>query len=109
MVKKVQKAYQTASSIYKRKLTKDALQAVTQAAKDTAFTQVTVKQFQEQAKVSFNTAFAVSAHYKELIVISKRVKETVTQPDELFNEDDDEEDNEEDNEEDSALSDKEVF
>ena len=55
--------------------------------------------------MSLNTASATSAHYKELIVILKRVKEAATQPDELL----DEEDNKEDNKEDSALSNKEAL
>lgn len=55
--------------------------------------------------MSLNTAFAASAYYKELIAISKRVKEAATQPDELL----DKEDDKEDNKEDSTLSDKEAL
>jgi hypothetical protein len=55
--------------------------------------------------VSLNTASAALAHYKELIAISKRVKEAATQPDKLL----DEEDDEEDNKEDSASSNEEAL
>ena len=44
--------------------------------------------------MSLNTAFAASAHYKELIAVLKRIKEAATQPDELPDEEDDEEDKE---------------
>ena len=54
--------------------------------------QATAKQLQEQAKVSLNTASAALVHYKELIVILKRIKEAATQPDKLPNEEEDEED-----------------
>jgi hypothetical protein len=57
--------------------------------------------------VSLNTASTASAHYKELIAISKRIKEAATQPDELPDKEDEEEDNKDD-EEDSASSNEEA-
>jgi isopentenyl phosphate kinase len=48
-----------------------------------------------------NTASTALAYYKELIAISKRVKEVATQPDKLLNK--------EDNKEDSTLSNKEAL
>ena len=48
-----------------------------------------------------NAAFTASVHYKELIAALKRIKEVVTQPDKLPDEEDDKED--------SASSDEEAL
>ena len=85
----MQKAANTASSIYNKRLTEGSLQALNWAVEEATSAQATAERLQKQAKESIAAASAASTYYKDLLAASKRVKEAATQADELPNADED--------------------
>ena len=107
MAKKIQKAADTVSSIYNKKLTKDSLHALNRAVEEATSAQGTAKRLQKQAEESITAASTASAHYKDLLAASKRAKEAATQANELLDKLPNTDINEDSSSSDSKVSDKE--
>lgn len=85
----MQKAADTASSIYNKKLTEDSLQALNRVVEEATSARAAAERLQKQAEESIAAVSAASAYYKDLLAASKRAKEAATQADELPDADED--------------------